>query len=233
MLDFKIHTIVEPNIDPQASINSDNEIREICNKEDMAILRLYNFKPAAICVGRNLPFRGIDVEKAQADGVHLVNRITTGGALYISDDDFVMSLAISKHVFPENYNGLRMYAKINQAIVKSLQKVGIGAVKSEVGQHPTFKSVQCFGGLDPGELVDTDGRKCFGGDLTHNVEAGYFQNGYIPLNNSAKLLQDYISHKTESALETSDLSHYKVRFDDLAEVFIQTLFEMYPEWQPS
>jgi lipoate-protein ligase A len=90
---------------------------------DVPILRLYGWKPAAVSIGY---FQGmeeeVDVERCKRIGIDIVRRITGGGAV-LHDSELTYSFITRK--YPQNI--MESYSLICEPIVTCISKLGFDA----------------------------------------------------------------------------------------------------------
>lgn len=128
-------------------------------KPGHAVLRLYQWSPATISLGRNQPARGCyDEAAAERAGLAFVRR-PTGGRAVLHDRE--LTYAVATHA--RELGGPRVaYQSIHRALQEGLRELGVEAEQSSpVSPTPTPDLRPCFSDPAPGEL-HLQGRKLVG-----------------------------------------------------------------------
>lgn len=139
------------------------------------ILRIYQWKPAAISVGYNQNMtEEISMEYCKKSNIDIVRRISGGKAVF-HDDELTYSF-----ILPENTNILpqdvvESYKIIANALVISLKKIGINASIKETNEK--IKTPICFNSSSWYELAANS--KKISGSAQRRLEGKILQHGSI------------------------------------------------------
>lgn len=144
------------------------------------VLRFYRWSPACLSLGRNQPAAGLYDEVAiRARGFDVVRR-PTGGRAVLHDRELTYSV-----VMPEGLLGppRAAYATINQALVRGLHRLGVGAALQPVGGARAVPPslAPCFRDPAEGEVV------VGGGKL---VGSAQYREAGVVLQHGSLLLED-------------------------------------------
>jgi lipoate-protein ligase A len=156
-----------------------------------AFLRLYQWEPPTLSLGRNEPGVGrYDRDEARGRGIGIVRR-PTGGRAVLHGREVTYAVAAPICCF----GGLReAYRTINQALLNGLARLGVGVVLA--GQADTSSSSRegqrldrgaCFHDPAPGEIV-AEGRKLAGSAQVRLGDA-FLQHGSILLEDDQGLIE--------------------------------------------
>ena len=231
-IDCPVVCQIQQHLDPKVSLAMDEVQRHQANDESIGIVRMYNWDRRYMVLANRQKDHDINYAALERDNIPVVRRGRGGGALFVGDGDFVMSVAIGRDVFPNVTRGLPVFYMFNNILVKTLQELGVECHRAKEGQHhPFFRTPACFTSLDKGELVDSHGHKIFGGDFTGQTKRGYFQYGFVPLDEDHARVHDYINTELEPVVTPSSLYAYNIKFIDLARGFVKTMYQEYPEWR--
>ena len=160
--------------DAFANMATDEALALSCREP---ILRLYQWKPAAISVGYNQNLeKEINLDYCKKDNIGIVRRITGGKAVF-HDDELTYSF-----ILPENTNILpsgvvESYKIIANALAISLKKIGIIASIREIDEK--IKTPICFNSSNWYELSANN--KKISGSAQRRFEGKILQHGSILL----------------------------------------------------
>ncbi len=106
----------------------DEAIAAIGGQQDqLPTVRVYGWRPAAISIGYSQGVREtVDVRKCARLGIPLVRRLTGGRAVF-HDEEVTYSVIAGKGCLGSGSSVLEIYKRIGQALVLSLQRLGIRA----------------------------------------------------------------------------------------------------------
>lgn len=232
-INCKMHVEIDRGITAAASIAKDYDRLTKANDRSVGFVRMYQLDRPSMILTQHQNIEEMDIAALRADGIPVERRITDGGgALFIGPDDFVLSVAIGKGVFPTSIRGLRVYCMFSTILMNALGHLGVETEKSIETKTPKYRSPACFGMLDKGELVNEDGCKVYGGDHSRRTLNGYFQYGFVPLSDQNFLLDKYSNLRSDPAVPGKALSGHKITFDELAEKFRELMYGEHPEWLP-
>lgn len=92
-------------------------------RDDVPVLRIYGWKPAAISIGYFQSMKDeVDLEKCSQLGLDVVRRLTGGGAVL---HEFELTYSFITRQYPQNI--LESYKWICDAIVMSINRLGVDA----------------------------------------------------------------------------------------------------------
>lgn len=181
---FELIDDVETPLTGAQNMAIDHALLESVQQHPRAVLRFYRWQPACLSFGRNQPARGLyNDEVARELGVDIVRR-PTGGMAVLHDNELTYAV-----VAPVDLLGgpRASYYKINSALVKGLQALGVPAQLAAAGERSAFGSVHpCFAEPAAGEVV-ANGQKLVGSAQRCEKRA-LLQHGSILLDGSQDIV---------------------------------------------
>src|SRR5215213_583682 len=100
-----------------------DEVLMNCVKDDMPILRLYRWQPAAVSIGYFQSMdEEVDVKKCKQIGIDVVRRITGGGAVLHESE---LTYSFITKIYPKNI--MDSYNLICEPVVMGINKLGFNA----------------------------------------------------------------------------------------------------------
>ncbi len=169
------------------------------------VLRFFQWRPAAISFGYGQHIsREIQLERARADGVDVVRRVT-GGRAVLHADELTYSL-ICREDDPVAAGGITAtYSRISEGLALGLRRIDIDAVLARA-TDPVSRpgagqaAIPCFGSTARAEIV-VSGRKLVG-SAQHRMRGLMIQHGSVLVGPDHRKLVDYLSvpEKTRAGL---------------------------------
>lgn len=154
-------------------------------------LRLFQWDPFCISLGRHQKMEDIDIDRCRRDGIDVVYR-PTGGRAILHAEELTYSLVFGDEIRGSVENTC---AQIGEALVLGLRSVGVAA---ELNRHqPDLKkwythpsSASCFASSTRYE-VQVDGRKLVGSAQRRYPDA-ILQHGSILIGSYHRRLPEYL-----------------------------------------
>jgi len=153
--------------DPWYNMAADEAIATITGQEEWPpTVRVYGWRPAAISIGYSQRARKtVNVEKCVQLGIPLVRRLTGGRAVF-HDEEVTYSVIARKGHLGSGDSVLETYRRIGQALVSSLERLGIRAhlrrmASGGIGQVAAHGLPPCFSSTGRYEVM-VGGRKVVG-----------------------------------------------------------------------
>ncbi len=172
-------------------------LEHVVRGEALPTLRLYSWKPACLSLGRSQPFSDVDAAALQANGWHVVRRITGGRAILHTDEITYSIIAPSDN---PNVQGsiLESYHHLAQGLMLALKTLGANVEMNEEKLDPAAKNNPvCFETPSTYEIT-VDGKKLIG-SAQARMKDGVLQHGSLPLTgNLARITQALSFPETES-----------------------------------
>lgn len=158
-------------------------------------VRLYQWKPWAISLGRHQSMASIDTERCERDGIDVVRRPTGGRAILHAEE---MTYSV---VMPANEKGIhQVYREISEALVEGLRMFGVHVTLQRI--QPDFaelyrnpSSIPCFSSTARYE-VEWNGRKLVGSAQRRYMNDStvvVLQHGSILCGPAHRRLADYLT----------------------------------------
>jgi lipoyl(octanoyl) transferase len=152
------------------------------------VLRLYQFTPATLSLGRFQASAGVDLRQARADGLSIVRR-PTGGQAVLHDNELTYSVVIVRsHV--RDLRKREIYRLVSDILADGLRSLGIEA-RYALERSGGSGNPDCFATTGEYELATPDGRKIVGSAQATTRRASV-QHGSIPLDGSFKGIARYL-----------------------------------------
>ncbi len=207
---------------------------------DYNVLRLYRWKPYCISLGANQDISGINILKAESDGIDIVKRPTGGRAILHSEElTYSVVMPLTAGLSPR-----QVYQEINMALIQGLKIYDASLIALELeGVQPDLLSfykdnlsAACFGVPAKSE-IKYSGRKIVG-SAQRKIGNILLQHGSIMCGNFHVNLADYLnldddeasSIKEELKDKTIDLESilkYKTDYPLLAESIAEGFAKFY------
>ena len=150
------------------------------------VLRFYGWSPATLSLGYAQSYhKEVDEEACFAEGIDIVRR-PTGGRAVLHQFELTYSVIAPEHDPHVAGTVIESYLKISQAILKSLNALGVPAEMVACGGLNGASSSACFDAPSWYELV-VDGRKLVGSAQVRK-EGMLLQHGSILLHFDSELL---------------------------------------------
>jgi lipoyl(octanoyl) transferase len=148
-------------------------------------LRLYEWSPPALSIGRFQPLEDVDLDACSSQGVEVVRR-PTGGKSILHLDDFTYSIIMPKG-FPLPESVVDAYRLICEGILAALKILGIdAAIQPQAGEAYKHAGGACFSASTQADL-EYAGRKLCGSAQVRRGGA-LLQHGSILLEDRSELL---------------------------------------------
>jgi lipoate-protein ligase A len=162
-------------------------------------LRLYQWAPPAISLGKGQPFTIADLQRCRDAGVDVVQRPTGGWAIFHTDE---LTYSVTAHSDEPAVAGplLEAYKTLSAALITSLQILGLDATLAPA-PAPTAKEglVACFAVPYNNEI--TVGAKKLLGSAQARNQRRLLQHGSLPLTGDVSRAVDYLVFPDEAARE--------------------------------
>lgn len=168
-------------------------------KTSLPTLRLYGWDRPSLSLGCFQKTTDINIAYCEAHNIPIVRR-PTGGRAILHGNELTYSLSVRSDEGPFSKGLLDSYRKISEALVLSLQKIGLNveAEKKREQGRVINKSPLCFQSSSFGEIL-TDNRKIVGSAQKRWNDA-LLQQGSIPYSYSEKTLNHIFGNKRTAAL---------------------------------
>ncbi len=156
------------------------------------VLRLYSFDPPAITIGcHQNPDLILDVERARADGLDCVRRITGGRALLHEGELTYCVVAPAGSALLDRGPG-EAYLRISAAISTALRSLGIGAgvFRGRESAGPKGAAAPCLSSVTRWELA-VGGRK-IAGSAQRSTATAFLQHGSILMRSGSERIASYL-----------------------------------------
>lgn len=158
-------------------------------------LRLYQWEPQCLSLGKRQPLSGVDLERCWSDGVDVVRRATGGWAILHTDE---LTYSVSAPPTDPRAEGaiLDAYRKLSAGLVAGLHCLGVPAAMNPVdplGVHNT--SAACF--EVPSAYEITIGEKKLIGSAQTRPQGRVLQHGSLPLTGDISRVVSYLWFQTE------------------------------------
>lgn len=194
-------------------------------------LRLYQWEPACLSLGKRQPLSGIDLDQCRQNGVDVVRRATGGWAILHTDE---LTYSIVARPDDPRAEGaiLDAYRRLSQGLVASLHLLGVPATMNPVaGAGVQNASAACF--EVPSAYEITIGQQKLIGSAQTRPAGRVLQHGSLPLRGDIARVVRYLwfqteadqaqlaEHLRERATTLSDVLGRTVSFDEAAASMIQ------------
>ena len=203
--------------------------------EALPTLRLYQWQPPCLSLGKRQPLNGVDLERCWRDGVDVVRRATGGWAILHTDE---LTYSISALPTDPRAEGaiLDAYRKLSAGLVAGLHRLGVPAAMNPVdplGVHNA--SAACF--EVPSAYEVTVGDQKLIGSAQTRPRGHVLQHGSLPLTGDIARVVDYLwfqteddraalaAHLRERATTLSAILARGIGFDEAAQAIAQGFAE--------
>ena len=162
-------------------------------------LRFYQWRPAAVSLGRHQPVEDIDLARAQARGWDLVRR-PTGGRAILHIDELTYSIAGPADEPRLQGPVLDVYNRISHGLLLGLRRLGVAAEKAPASQRAGRDvSPACF--EVPSAYEISVGEQKLIGSAQRRAGGYVLQHGSLPLSGEITRLVDVMAFEDESQRE--------------------------------
>lgn len=178
-------------------------------------LRLYQWAPPCLSLGRRQPLEGVDLARLRADGYEAVRR-ATGGWSILHTDELTYSVAITPNDPRANGPILDAYRKLSAGLVAGLTALSVHAVMKPASASGTFNlTAACFEVPSAYEIT-AQGRKLIG-SAQARPNGRVLQHGSLPLEGDIARVTRYLTFN-EEAERLQLAKHLRERAATLSEV---------------
>jgi lipoyl(octanoyl) transferase len=195
------------------------------------VLRLYQWSPPCLSLGRRQPLAGVDRERLRADGCDIVRR-ETGGWAILHTDELTYSVTLSPDDPRADGPILDAYRKLSQGLVAGLSLLGVQAEMKPASASGTHNlSAACFE-VPSAYEVTAAGRKLIG-SAQARPNGRVLQHGSLPLRGDIARVTRYLTFADEVARDQltaqlrahaatlAETARREISFDDAAEAMRQ------------
>lgn len=166
----------------------------------LPVLRLYQWSPPCLSLGRRQPLAGVDAARLRADGYDLVRR-ETGGWAILHTDELTYSVTLTPDDPRANGPILDAYRKLSQGLVEGLALLGVNADMKPASASGTHNlSAACFEVPSAYEIT-VGGRKLIG-SAQARPNGRVLQHGSLPLRGDIARVTRYLTFADDTARET-------------------------------
>jgi lipoate-protein ligase A len=171
--------------------------------ESAPILRLYGWNPPAFSCGRfQKPAEIIDLNRCQADGVQVVQRITGGGVIYHAAE-LTYSLVCPADFIPGSRGVKDAFFQLTSFLLQFYRKLDLDACHAvdwySGDKRFGVRTPLCFAGIESCDIL-IDGRK-IGGNAQRRLKNVIFQHGSIPIKQMAAAGNSYLLQPDDGIIE--------------------------------
>lgn len=178
------------------------------------VLRLYQWSPPCLSLGRRQPLAGVDTERLRADGYDIVRR-ETGGWAILHTDELTYSVTLSPDDPRADGPILDAYRKLSQGLVAGLALLGVHTEMKPVSASGTHNlSAACFEVPSAYEIT-AGGRKLIG-SAQARPNGRVLQHGSLPLYGDISRVTRYLTFADEVGRDTL-ASHLQAHATTLAD----------------
>ncbi len=208
------------------------------NHKVPATLRIYQWRPPAVSIGKNQPGDVLYKEKMRIDGVSAVRRPTGGWAIFHTDE---LTYSVAAHSDEPALAGALMtaYVRISAALIAGLKHLGLNAQQAPQPKAEQKQDlVACFAVPYNNELT-VDGKKLMGSAQARPLRK-LLQHGSLPLTGDVGRAADYLmfthemereklrDHLRAHAATASECAGREITFEEAAAAMIQGFSEALP-----
>lgn len=168
----------------------------VAEGSSLPVLRLYQWSPPCLSLGRRQPLAGVDTEQLRADGYGVVRR-ETGGWAILHTDELTYSVTLSPTDPRADGPILDAYRKLSQGLVEGLALLSVRAemkAASASGIHNL--SAACFEVPSAYEIT-AGGRKLIG-SAQARPNGRVLQHGSLPLRGDIARVTRYLTFADEA-----------------------------------
>ncbi len=178
-------------------------------------LRLYQWAPPCLSLGRRQPLQGVDLARLADDGCEAVRR-ATGGWSILHTDELTYSVTLTPDDPRANGPILDAYRKLSAGLVAGLDLLGVHAAMKPATASGTHNiTAACFEVPSAYEITASD-RKLIG-SAQARPNGRVLQHGSLPLTGDIGRVTRYLTFSDE-AERAALASHLRERAATLAEV---------------
>lgn len=159
-------------------------------------LRLYQWAPPCLSLGRRQPLQGVDLEQLRADGCEAVRRATGGWAI-LHTDELTYSVALTPEDPRADGPILDAYRKLSAGLVAGLELLGVAAIMKPASAGGTHNlTAACFEVPSAYEIT-AQGRKLIG-SAQARPNGRVLQHGSLPLIGDIARVTRYLTFTDET-----------------------------------
>ncbi len=159
-------------------------------------LRLYQWAPPCLSLGRRQPLQGVDLEQLRADGCEAVRRATGGWAI-LHTDELTYSVALKPDDPRADGPILDAYRKLSAGLVAGLAALGVAAIMKPASAGGTHNlTAACFEVPSAYEIT-AQGRKLIG-SAQARPNGRVLQHGSLPLVGDIARVTRYLTFNDEA-----------------------------------
>ncbi len=178
-------------------------------------LRLYQWAPPCLSLGRHQPLQGVDLARLRADGCEAVRRATGGWAI-LHTDELTYSVALTPDDPRADGPILDAYRKLSAGLVAGLGLLGVEAIMRPASAGGTHNlTAACFEVPSAYEITARD-RKLIG-SAQARPNGRVLQHGSLPLTGDIARVTRYLTFSDEAARDAL-AAHLRERAATLREV---------------
>jgi lipoate-protein ligase A len=161
------------------------------------VLRLYQWAPPCLSLGRRQPLAGVDIARLRADDYDVVRR-ETGGWAILHTDELTYSVTLAPTDPRADGPILDAYRKLSQGLVDGLAVLGVRAeMKAASASGTQNLSVACFE-IPSAYEITAGGRKLIG-SAQARPNGRVLQHGTLPLYGDLTRVTRYLTFPDEAA----------------------------------
>ncbi len=178
-------------------------------------LRLYQWEPPCLSLGRRQPLEGVDLARLRTDGSEAVRRATGGWAI-LHTDELTYSVALLPSDPRADGPILDAYRKLSAGLLAGLTRLGVAAEMKPASASGTHNlTAACFEVPSAYEITAQE-RKLIG-SAQARPNGRVLQHGSLPLAGDIGRVTRYLTFKDESERDAL-ASHLRERAATLGEV---------------
>jgi lipoyl(octanoyl) transferase len=180
------------------------------------VLRLYQWSPPCLSLGRRQPLAGVDTERLRADGYDAVRR-ETGGWAILHTDELTYSVTLPPSDPRADGPILDAYRKLSHGLVEGLALLGVHAEMKPASASGTHNlSAACFEVPSAYEIT-AGGRKLIG-SAQARPNGRVLQHGSLPLYGDIARVTRYLifTDEAERAKLATQLKAHATTLRDVA-----------------
>lgn len=178
-------------------------------------LRLYQWAPPCLSLGRRQPLEGVDLARLRADGCEAVRRATGGWAI-LHTDELTYSVALTPTDPRADGPILDAYRKLSAGLLAGLTLLGVTAEMKPASASGTHNlTAACFEVPSAYEIT-ARGRKLIG-SAQARPNGRVLQHGSLPLMGDIARVTRYLTFR-DAAERDALASHLRERAATLGEV---------------
>lgn len=172
-VDWELHDELDVGRSAQEHMATDVAMLDRVLDGGPPMLRLYQWRPTALTIGRHQDVGDVDEERCRRFGVEVARRPTGGRALLHGGD---LTYAVAMRV-PEGIHGvLAAYSYLADALIAGLARLGVAAA---VAQRAGERGVACFASAEGADVAVAGRKVC--GSAQLQQRGGLLQHGAVLL----------------------------------------------------